>query len=309
MVQRQQQAKENLKKCIAECRPEEAKLAERMLAIVETVTDSKTKFEDQLPAMVSLYRDMIDLYEKENDVKDLVSTYSAALALTPTLKTFGVTDQAFVQKVNQGVEQLPIKYPNDAKVYGLLGFYLSVINAGQEPIIAAYKQCLILDAKNQACRKSYDLWVQIYTQARCLGSDLNAHNFGLYLGSAIKTSGLVEIKSNDEKIYYVEAHPKIEARDVDYVSSIKGEFDQPELNIHLTSDGQKRVGELTRSNIGKTLAIVLNDKVLSAPIIQGEINTDSIRVTSGAASKNEKPLFEQICERPTSPELPAGLKL
>lgn len=309
MAARQKLATENLQKCIAECRPEEARIAERMLAITNAMTDKKEKFEDHIPEMVSLYSDMIDLYEKAQDVNSLVSSYSAALGLIPTLKTFGELDPSFIAKVNGGVEQLPTKYPNNAKVYGLLAFYLTLNEPQTEPVIEAYKHCLVLDANNQSCRKGYDTWVQIYTHSRCIGSDLNAHNFGLYLASTRKSGGLAKIESNDGQVYYIESRPKIDSRDVADIYPTMDEYGQNQMNIHLTNDGKKRFAEFTRGNAGKILAIVLDDKVLSAPTIKGEINSDTMQVSSGLGKKDAKPLFEQICDKPTSPALPERLKL
>jgi SecD/SecF fusion protein len=51
-----------------------------------------------------------------------------------------------------------------------------------------------------------------------------------------------------------------------------GQFGSPEVSFTLTPEGAKAFSQLTRSNIGRRLAIVLDGRVKSAPVIQSEIS-------------------------------------
>ncbi len=51
-----------------------------------------------------------------------------------------------------------------------------------------------------------------------------------------------------------------------------GQFGSPEVSFALMSEGAKIFSQLTRTNIGRRLAIVLDGKVKSAPVIQSEIS-------------------------------------
>ena len=57
-----------------------------------------------------------------------------------------------------------------------------------------------------------------------------------------------------------------------------GQFGAPEVSFTLTSEGSKVFSKLTAANIGRRLAIVLDGKVKSAPVIQSEIS-DQGRIT------------------------------
>jgi len=59
---------------------------------------------------------------------------------------------------------------------------------------------------------------------------------------------------------------------MDYYSVDKS----PALFILLTETGKIKFAELTRNNIGKPLALILEDKLLSAPTIQSEIPNGQI---------------------------------
>jgi len=53
----------------------------------------------------------------------------------------------------------------------------------------------------------------------------------------------------------------------------------PEVNFRFDSVGGKKFGEVTKANIGRPFAIVLDDKIISAPVIQSAILGGSGRIT------------------------------
>ncbi|MDP8265094.1 MAG: protein translocase subunit SecD [Candidatus Aceula lacicola] len=56
-------------------------------------------------------------------------------------------------------------------------------------------------------------------------------------------------------------------------------FGQPRISISLNSEGSKEFAKITRENVGKRLAIVLDGEVLSAPNIREPILTGSAEIT------------------------------
>src|SRR5690606_25429175 len=57
------------------------------------------------------------------------------------------------------------------------------------------------------------------------------------------------------------------------------EFGRPAVGFRFDSQGARRFGDATRQNVGKPFAIVLDDKVVSAPVIQTPILTGSGQIT------------------------------
>jgi protein-export membrane protein SecD len=51
----------------------------------------------------------------------------------------------------------------------------------------------------------------------------------------------------------------------------RGRFGEPELNFELSTAGSEVFAEVTRNNIGRRLAIVVDGELYSAPVIRGEI--------------------------------------
>jgi preprotein translocase subunit SecD len=56
----------------------------------------------------------------------------------------------------------------------------------------------------------------------------------------------------------------------------KGQLGQPNVGFSLTPDGARKFGDLTGQNIKRKLAIVLDNKVVSAPVINSQINESGV---------------------------------
>ena len=56
----------------------------------------------------------------------------------------------------------------------------------------------------------------------------------------------------------------------------KGQLGQPNVGFSLTPDGARKFGDLTGQNIKRKLAIVLDNKVVSAPTINSQINESGV---------------------------------
>jgi preprotein translocase subunit SecD len=70
----------------------------------------------------------------------------------------------------------------------------------------------------------------------------------------------------------------VSGRDLRTAQQSLDEFNQPAVSFTLKQDAAQRFGEFTQGNIGRRLAIVLDDRVTSAPTIQGRI-TDNGQIT------------------------------
>jgi preprotein translocase subunit SecD len=67
-----------------------------------------------------------------------------------------------------------------------------------------------------------------------------------------------------------------------------------EIDFTLTSDGSRIFSDVTTRLVGKQLAIVVDNKVISAPTINGAITTGSGRITGSFTSQRAKDLATQL---------------
>lgn len=54
---------------------------------------------------------------------------------------------------------------------------------------------------------------------------------------------------------------------------------QPEINLTFTSEGTKKFADITTKNVGKTIAIYLDEQLLTNPVVQEPITTGQARIT------------------------------
>ena len=74
--------------------------------------------------------------------------------------------------------------------------------------------------------------------------------------------------------YLVRKVAAVSGKDLRNARPTIDENNQPAVSFTLNADGGRRFGEVTRENLGKQLAIVLDGRVQSAPVIEGRITTD-----------------------------------
>jgi preprotein translocase subunit SecD len=65
-------------------------------------------------------------------------------------------------------------------------------------------------------------------------------------------------------------------RDLKTARVVKGQLGEPIIEFSLTPEGGQKFGTLTANNVGKRLAIVLDNKIQSAPVIKSRIDDQGI---------------------------------
>jgi preprotein translocase subunit SecD len=76
--------------------------------------------------------------------------------------------------------------------------------------------------------------------------------------------------------YAVRKSVPVSGRDLKTARVQKGRIGEPVIGFSLTTEGAPKFGELTRSNIRKQLAIILDNRVITAPVINSEITDDGV---------------------------------
>ncbi|HSP13882.1 MAG TPA: protein translocase subunit SecD [Thermoanaerobaculia bacterium] len=87
--------------------------------------------------------------------------------------------------------------------------------------------------------------------------------------------------------YPVRKTVPVSGRDLKTARVQKGRLGEPVIGFSLTPDGAPKFGELTGNNVGRRLAIVLDNRVVSAPVINSRIDDQGViegRFTNQQAS-------------------------
>ena len=95
----------------------------------------------------------------------------------------------------------------------------------------------------------------------------------------------------------------------DVVTTAKDDFNQvtsaPCVSMQMNSDGARRWAQLTKQNIGRAIAIVLDDAVYSAPRVNGEIAGGSSEISGNFTIEDTKDLANTL----NSGKMPAPTRI
>ena len=94
----------------------------------------------------------------------------------------------------------------------------------------------------------------------------------------------------------------------DVITNAKDDFDQmghPSVSMQMNSDGARRWSQITKQNIGKAVAIVLDDAVYSAPRILSQIDGGNSQITGNFTIEATKDLANTL----NSGKMPAPTRI
>ena len=95
----------------------------------------------------------------------------------------------------------------------------------------------------------------------------------------------------------------------DVITDAKDEFEQlsgrPSVSMQMNSDGARRWAALTKANVGKAIAIVLDGVVYSAPRVNGEISGGNSQITGNFTIEDTKDLANTL----NSGKMPAPTRI
>jgi len=73
-------------------------------------------------------------------------------------------------------------------------------------------------------------------------------------------------------------------------------FGHPQIAITLNTNGMKHFAEVTRNNIGKRMAIIVDGQLYSAPAIRSEISSGKAMISGNFTSEEAKELATKLNE-------------
>jgi SecD/SecF fusion protein len=97
--------------------------------------------------------------------------------------------------------------------------------------------------------------------------------------------------------YLVKKKPELTGKYVKTAFVVRDQFGRPEINFTLTSDGAAIFAQVTRENVRRQLAIVLDGELRSAPVINGPIEGGSGQIT-GQFTAQEAYALANVLQNP-----------
>lgn len=106
-------------------------------------------------------------------------------------------------------------------------------------------------------------------------------------------------------IYFVQIKPEMDGKNITEAFQSQDEFGQRRIILNFNHVGAERFADVTRANVGRQLAIVLDDKLYCAPVIRTVIDGGRAEI-SGSFSREEA---ENIANALVSGSLPVKIEV
>ena len=82
-------------------------------------------------------------------------------------------------------------------------------------------------------------------------------------------------------LYLVDRVPVITGEDIADASPAPDQANEPTILVRLTPDGLRKLSEAMKTNVGGRIAILLDDVIVTAPVIEGAITEPEVRIAGG----------------------------
>lgn len=108
--------------------------------------------------------------------------------------------------------------------------------------------------------------------------------------------GYEEKEMDGEKIY-LNRKVEITRNDIDFVIKSVNEYNEmPVIMLEMNEPGTQKFATLTANNLKKMLAILVNNEVLMAPVIQEKITEGKVQITGNFDNKKINEIFKTLTE-------------
>lgn len=114
------------------------------------------------------------------------------------------------------------------------------------------------------------------------------------LGSHQKFPDAEAYLNQQNKSIYLEKQARLSNIHILKVSEGVNEMNQPMLNLEFNENGKRILSEVTKNNLGKLIAILVDNKVISAPTILQPIDQGKVAITGIKSFDELKSMVKSI---------------
>lgn len=102
--------------------------------------------------------------------------------------------------------------------------------------------------------------------------------------------------SIEDKDIKLENNPSLTSKDILEIKKVNSKYNdnRPEISIVLTKDGARKFYLLTKENIGKPIAIVIDNQIVSIPKVQSEIMGGKVSISGDFTEKEIDRMIEKL---------------
>lgn len=111
----------------------------------------------------------------------------------------------------------------------------------------------------------------------------------LHLECEQANTSCISLMNSEGKAFLIEKTPALilDPQSISELTPNQGSYGVPSLGVTMVPEKAQAFRELTEKSLGKRLALVFNQKVLTAPVVQSRIDDGRVQITMGASLSKE----------------------
>lgn len=118
-----------------------------------------------------------------------------------------------------------------------------------------------------------------------------------------RVDGLTKAVIPDGPTVYLHKESVLTDKDVTSVTFGRDESGRVEVTVQIEASAAKRLAEATKSHVGKPMAVLLDGKMITAPVVRSEVAT-SARITGKFSNAELTRMFSALVLHSEPPEQP-----
>jgi preprotein translocase subunit SecD len=151
--------------------------------------------------------------------------------------------------------------------------FRQVVNSGTTPPPKVVRSNYRNDEDFDRASKNWETLMQQYEQSVVSLDEMAKNDPSLFLG-----------RDEDDGRAYVLGEVYVSGKDLVDAAMTRDELGKPSVSIRFNSEGAAAFEKATSANIGKQIAIVLDDVIISAPVVQTKISGEG-RITGNFSTE------------------------
>jgi hypothetical protein len=299
----------DMKNCLASktCPEPEKKLTRKLLALLDPPPTTNDGVKKMVAGLSPIFREAVKLHPEA--FVEQIQLLSGGLLLAGTMDTFQLPAESskglrqFVLEESRG---LTVRFPKDARAFGMLGRAQQESGAGELDALRSYVHCLKLDPQENLCRQWYRKVTGAMSAPRCSSAQL-APGFRIQGGAHARRAPTdSELSFQDRKIF-VSPRPVIGKADVKRL--ILEEMAGP--MVELEPSGVRKLAEIASRGRDELAVVQVGGRILNAMTIYGPISGSRMQIIWPTAQNEAqaRESFARLCSKVQVPAIPPELRI
>ncbi len=112
----------------------------------------------------------------------------------------------------------------------------------------------------------------------------------IHLAQDTSAVGLQKVVAGSGEVIYLHPNPELTEAHLEKVTVWNGDHEDKIVALRFNDDGTARMSRLTAANVGKRLAFVIGEKIVTAPMIRSQVDEGEALIEGGFSKQEAEDL-------------------